>query len=113
MITGKYNISAKQGATYSQTFTVENDGTPWNLTGYLARMQVRRSFSDSGKLLDLVSPTNITLSSVGVITVTVSASAMADVPSGRWLYDLEVQSTGGEVYRVLEGRFVVSPEVTR
>ena len=113
MITGKYNISAKQGATYSQTFTVENDGTPWNLSSYSARMQVRRSFSDSGKLLDLVSPTNITLSSVGVITITVSALSMADVPSGRWLYDLEVQSSGGEVYRVLEGRFVVSPEVTR
>jgi hypothetical protein len=112
-MSGKYNIAAKQGATFSKTFTVSNDGTPWNLTGYSGRMQVRRSFSDSTKLVNLVSPTNITLSNVGVIAVTISASVMATVPAGRWLYDLEVQSPGGEVYRVLEGRFTVTPEVTK
>ncbi len=112
-MSGKYNIVAKQGATFSKTFTVSNDGTPWNLTGYSGRMQVRRSFSNSTKLLDLTSPTNITLSSVGVISVTVSASVMATVPPGRWLYDLEVESSSGEVYRLLEGRFAVTPEVTR
>jgi hypothetical protein len=38
---------------------------------------------------------------------------MATVPAGRWLYDLEVESSNGEVYRLLEGRFAVTPEVTR
>jgi hypothetical protein len=112
-MSGKYNIVAKQGATFSKTFTVSNDGTPWDLTSYSGRMQVRRSFSDSTKLVDLVSPTNITLSNVGVIAVTITASVMSTVPAGRWLYDLEVQSAGGEVYRLLEGRFAVTPEVTK
>ena len=112
-MSGKYNIVAKQGATFSKTSTISNDGTPWDLTGYSGRMQVRRSFNNSVKLLDLVSPTNITLSNVGVITITVPASVMATVPSGRWLYDLEIESSGGEVYRLLEGRFAVTPEVTK
>jgi hypothetical protein len=112
-MSGKYNIVAKQGATFSKTFTISNDGTPWNLTGYSGRMQVRRSFSSGTKLLDLTSPLDITLSGSGEISVTVSAIVMATVPSGRWLYDLEVQSNDGEVYRILEGRFAVTPEVTR
>lgn len=112
-MSGKYNIAAKQGATFSKTFTVSNDGTPWNLTGYSGRMQVRRSFNNETKLLNLTSPTNITLSSSGEVAVVVTASVMATVPAGRWLYDLEVESSNGEVYRLLEGRFAVTPEVTR
>jgi hypothetical protein len=112
-MSGKYNIAAKQGATFLKTFTISNDGVPWNLTGYSGRMQVRRSFNNQTKLLNLSSPSDITLSSSGQISVTVSASVMATVPPGRWLYDLEVESNGGEVYRLLEGRFAVTPEVTR
>lgn len=112
-MSGRYNIVAKQGATFSKTLTIENDGIPWDLTGYSGRMQVRRSFSSSTKLLDLVSPTHITLSNAGVISIIVSASVMTSVPSGRFLYDLEVESSGGEVYRLLEGRFAVRPEITK
>jgi hypothetical protein len=93
--------------------TVRTDGTAWNLTGYVARMQVRRSANDSVKLLDLVSPTNITLNSSGQIVVNATANAMTAVPAGRYVYDLEVESAGGEVTSLLEGRFVVKPEVTQ
>jgi hypothetical protein len=93
--------------------TVRTDGTAWNLTGYVARMQVRRSANDSVKLLDLVSPTNITLNSSGQIVVNATATAMTAVPAGRYVYDLEVESAGGEVTSLLEGRFVVKPEVTQ
>jgi hypothetical protein len=76
-------------------------------------MQVRRSANDSVKLLDLVSPTNITLNSSGQIVVNATATAMTAVPAGRYVYDLEVESAGGEVTSLLEGRFVVKPEVTQ
>jgi hypothetical protein len=76
-------------------------------------MQVRRSANDSLKLLDLVSPTNITLNSSGQIVVNATATAMAAVPAGRYVYDLEVESAGGEVTTLIEGRFVVKPEVTQ
>ena len=113
MDAGRYNITARQGATFSLTFTVSTDGSPWNLTGYSARMQVRAFATSSTKLLDLVSPTNITLNSSGVCTITVGATTMAGLPAGSHLYDIEFETSGGVVYPILEGKFIVRQEVTQ
>lgn len=109
---GTHNIVAEQGATFHFNFTVKTDGTVWNLSSYSARMQVRNSTASTTKLLDLSSPTDITLTSLGHVSVTVNATTMAALPFGRWVYDLELESAGGEVTRLLEGRFIVTPEVT-
>lgn len=110
-MSGKYNIVAKQGATYNLNFTVETDGTPWNLTGYTFAMQVRRSTSSNTTLLNI---TSATMNSSGEVSVTVSADTMNGVPAGRWVYDIELTAgSGGTVTRILEGRFIVSPQVTR
>jgi hypothetical protein len=46
-----------------------------------------------------------------------SAAVTAALPATpfdrRWRYDLEMVPPGGQVRRLLMGRFVVSPEVTR
>jgi hypothetical protein len=109
-MSGKYNIVAEQGATFNLNFRVETDGTPWNLTGYTFAMQVRRSTSATTTLLNL---TTATMTSVGHVSATVSAATMADVPAGRWVYDIELTSSGAEVTRILEGRFIVTAEVTQ
>jgi hypothetical protein len=109
-MSGKYNIVAEQGATFNLNFRVETDGTPWNLTGYTFAMQVRRSANDATTLLNL---TTATMTSVGHVTATVNATTMSSVPAGRWVYDIELTSSGGEVTRILEGRFIVTPEVTQ
>jgi hypothetical protein len=109
-MSGKHNIVAEQGATFNLNFRVETDGTPWNLTGYTFKMQVRRSANDANTLLNL---TSATMNSVGHVSTTVSATTMSGVPAGRWVYDIELTSSGGEVTRILEGRFIVSPQVTQ
>jgi hypothetical protein len=109
-MSGKYNIVAEQGATFNLNFRVETDGTPWNLTGYTFAMQVRRSSSATATLLNI---TSATMTSVGHVSVTVSAATMSDVPAGRWVYDIELTSSGNEVTRILEGRFIVTAEVTQ
>jgi hypothetical protein len=109
-MSGKYNIVAEQGATFNLNFRVETDGTPWNLTDYDFAMQVRRSTSATTTLLDV---TSATMTSVGHVSVDVAAAEMTDVPAGRWVYDIELTSSGGEVTRILEGRFIVTPEVTQ
>jgi len=73
-------------------------------------MQVRRSSSSTTTLLDV---TSATMTSVGHVSVEVSAAEMTDVPAGRWVYDIELTSSGDEVTRILEGRFIVTPEVTQ
>ena len=109
-MSGKYNIVAEQGATFNLNFRVETDGTPWNLTGYTFAMQVRKSTSATTTLLNI---TSATMTSLGQVSVTVSAATMADVPAGRWVYDIELTSSGSQVTRILEGRFIVTPEVTQ
>ena len=109
-MSGKYNIVAEQGATFNLNFRVETDGTPWNLTGYTFAMQVRRSTSATTTLLNI---TSATMTSVGHVTATATATTMASVPAGRWVYDIELTSSGGQVTRILEGRFIVTPEVTQ
>jgi hypothetical protein len=53
------------------------------------------------------------MTSLGRVSVTVPAATMSDVPAGRWVYDIELTSSGDEVTRILEGRFIVSPQVTQ
>ena len=109
-MSGKYNIVAEQGATFNLNFRIETDGVAWNLTGYTFKMQVRRSTSASTTLLNI---TSATMTALGHVSATVNATTMSDVPAGRWVYDIELTSSGGQVTRILEGRFIVSPQVTQ
>lgn len=113
MITGKYNIIAPQGSTFKLKFTVTTDGIPWNFDTYVGRMQVRSATNNTTTILSLISPVDIVMTSSGVVTIVATADAMTAAPAGRWVYDFEVESTGGEVTRLLEGRFAITAEVTK
>jgi hypothetical protein len=109
-MSGKYNIVADQGATFNLNFRVETNGTAWDLSDYTFAMQVRRSANDANTLLNI---TTATMTAIGQVSVTVPATTMDGVPAGRWVYDIELTSSGDEVTRILEGRFIVSPQVTQ
>jgi len=111
---GDYNIKCPQGATFDRTFTISIGGSPMNLTGYTAAMQVRETYDSTSTLLSLTSGTGITLGgTAGTIAVLVSSTATAAIPEGFYSYDLEITSGGGVTDRLLQGKFVVTPEVTR
>lgn len=111
-MSGKYNIVADQGATFNLNFTVKTDGIPWDLTTYSATMVVKKSSSSATAMLSLSSEGgDISLTNTGGVSIVASAAAMTDLPSGRWLYNIELTSSGSEVTRLLEGRFIVSAEV--
>lgn len=113
---GQYNIVADQGATFQRTVTwLDANNAPVNLSGYLARMQVRQRYVSATPVLSLTSPSaGIVLGTTnGQITITVSATTMAGVESGDYRYDLELVSGAGVVTRLLMGSFAVRAEVTR
>lgn len=112
---GTYNIVAYQGASFDQQFAWKIDDTPVNLTGYTARMQTRRDHTSETATLTLTTENGgITLGgSQGTILVEVDADTMEAVDAAEYVYDIELESAGGEVYRLLQGTFTVSPEVTR
>lgn len=114
MTPGKYNFTCPQGATFSRTLTYKINDTPVNLSGYTARMQVREFHYSDDYILNLTSSSGITLGgAAGTIALLISASDTASLVPGNYVYDIEIISVGGTVTRLIEGKFIVSPEVTR
>lgn len=108
------NLDCWQGASFDYSLTWQTNGTAVNLTGYTARMQVRESYDSLTPVLSLTSGSGITLGGTsGSIILDAHATVTATIPSGQYVYDLELVTSGGYVTRLLEGNFTVDPEVTR
>lgn len=121
MITpGVFDMRMWQGATWEYDLLWENGdpATPVNLTGYEARLMVRTTPVDDTIILELDSliggAGGITLGgAAGTIALDMSAADTALILPGWYVYDLELESAGGTVTRLLEGKFAVIAEVTR
>ncbi len=113
MTPGKYNMVCPQGATFSQRLTWTINDDPVDLTGYTARMQARIGYGDSCTPLFTITTENggITVDDEGNIDLVIDSEETETFKAKEYLYDLELDS-GAEVYRIIEGKFIVTPEVT-
>lgn len=126
MPAGQYDITAEQGSTYGLNMNYKDDAdNPITLAGYNARMQIRRSHTASTILLsgdahinDASLSITMTVEDAGAalptgnIKVDISAATLSGIAAGNHVYDIELVS-GDSVTRLLEGRFIITPEVTR
>jgi hypothetical protein len=114
MTPGKYNIVCPQGSTFSKQLTYRIDDTPVDLTSYTARMQVREKHTSKTTIVNLNTENGgITLGGTdGTIDLFISDLATSSIFAKNYVYDIELISSS-EVYRLLEGQFIVTPEVTR
>jgi hypothetical protein len=116
---GVLDLNMWQGASWDYTLTWQTGGTAVNLTGYDARMQVRETYDATLPVLSLTAGTGITLGgTAGTIVLEATATQTAAIdatPPGpqQYVYDLELVSGAGIVTRLVEGRLLVYPEVTR
>ena len=110
-----HDITIEQGTTYEKTFTwKDSDGVAIDITGYSARMQIRTRKSASSTLLSITDADYITLGdSAGTIAISIPAATTAALDFRSGVYDLELVSPGGTVYRLVEGTVELSKEVTR
>lgn len=119
-----YTFRVYQGATWAETIALKNaDGTPFDLTGLSARMQLRGDYTDVAPSLELTTANSrlaIPVGTDGEITLLVSAvdtiALVQNHDITTYLYDLEVfrEIPSPEyVVRALYGSVVVSPEITR
>lgn len=103
------NLVIDQGTTFSFTFSLTNaDGSDKDLSDYTVAAQIRKSYYTSSK----VDFTTSTVDGIGEITISLTAAQTSELKAGRYVYDIEIESSA-ETVRVLEGIVTVTPEVTR
>ena len=126
MIAGVYNITLEQGTTFYRLIDVMEPTVldpdvyeAFNLTGYTARMQIRRTIDSETPMVSLTSPTvngnGITVmdGANNAISININDTTTSLVDSSG-LYDLEIIKTStGQVSRLLQGTVTLSREVTK
>lgn len=113
------NLKIKQGATFRKrvTWKAGPEGTPVvvNLTGYTARMQIRSDIASPDVLVELTTENGgIVLGGVnGTIDLFISDEATGLYEWDTGVYDIELQSSIGDVKNLFGGNVSVNKEVTR
>lgn len=111
-----YELTIFKGATFRQSLVwQDSDGVPVDLTGYSARMQVRKTINTEAVVVELSTFNGSILlqSATGAIEMHLSAAQTSVLIGKTGVYDLEMESADGTVTRLLYGDVTLSPEVTR
>jgi len=105
------NIFIDQGTDFSITVDVtDSTGDALNMSGYTASAQIRKTYSSS--TASATFGTSIS-EATGQVTLTLDDTQTTALESGRYVYDMNITSSGGQTTRVVEGQAVVTPGVTR
>lgn len=114
---GKLDLDLYAGSTFDYELTYIAGGVPVDVTDFDARMQVRVSYPAADPVFSLSVGSGIVLGgTAGTIGLTIPAedsTALGVTAITRFLYDLELEDADGTVLRLVEGAFIVYPEVTR
>jgi hypothetical protein len=110
------NLVCRQGSTFFETFEVRNNAGVKDITGYFGRGHVRVMHSSGTIVASFV----VTVSdpTIGLVTVELTPDQTrvipAEFPMTLYRYDVEIYTTTPDrVFRIAEGQFAVTPEVTR
>ncbi len=109
-----YNFSdVYQGSTFSTRLCLRDSaGSSYNLSGWSVRGHIRTAYGETGVLVYL-NPTVFSAVS-GLIDIVIEATGTATIPAGRFLYDIEMYTSGSNpsVIKPLHGAFFINPEAT-
>ena len=105
------NIFIDQGTDFTMTVDVQNAlGNALDLTGYTIAAQIRKTYGSSNVTAVFTTAHN---GANGQVTMSLPDATTAAIESGRYVYDLMIESGAGEKTRVIEGQATVTPGVTR
>jgi hypothetical protein len=98
------------GATFTRQFEYLNDdGTPFDLTGYSALLQIREA-PEAALALEQVPAIDL---ATGTFSIEFSAEQTATLTLPAYVYAMELYAPDGVVTRLVQGKVTVSPEVVR
>jgi len=105
------NLFIDQGTDFSVTVDVtDSAGEILDLDGYSASAQIRKTYSSS--TVSASFSTSIA-EAAGQVTLSLTDTQTSGLVAGRYVYDLNIESSGGVKTRVIEGQAIVTPGVTR
>jgi len=111
MPAGILNLNIDQGANFDQTMTLfESPTQVMNLSGFKIRAEIRKHYaSTSFVAFNIVVPNPAN----GKVILQLTAAQTGLLMPGIYVYDMETEDQSGSVSRALQGRVVVSAQVTR
>lgn len=100
-----------QGSTFDYTIEMDNPlGGDFNLTSYDVRASLRRSYKSLTATPFVVSfPEG---RSAGKIKLSLTDETAELLKHGHYVFDVIIESSSGEIYRVVEGIAFINPRVT-
>jgi hypothetical protein len=127
MAAATYDLYIEQGSTFRVSLvyghkdgTVDVDGNanvvPYDLTGCVARMQVRQRRASEVLISATTSNGGIVFDAdptTGKLTITITDEATNALSVSKARYDLEIGYPSGDVVRILQGKVTVDPNITQ
>lgn len=111
ILPAKVDYELWRGDTWEPgTITASISSVPVNFTGYTAKMEIRNAISN-GVALTLEVGSGITLSTVGVITIVMTAVQTSEL-TGDYNYDLQITDTSAKKRTYTYGTICVSSDTT-
>ena len=112
MSAARYNLVIDQGSDFAISFTVKEDGSVKNLTGYSARAQMRTSRNATS--IAATFTCTIATPNNGTVVMSLANGASSSLTAGTYVYDLEVfTANNASVTRLIQGSVDLTQEVTR
>lgn len=102
-----------QGTTFSNNVTIKNVSTSAaiNISGYTFTSQLRKSFYSANSAANLVC--TIINAANGIFLVSLDSANTANIPAGRYVFDIKMKDSANIVSRPIEGLIFVTPQVTK
>ena len=104
------NLTVDQGSDFNADINVVDGQGAVDISAYTYRGQIRKTYSSSTAVdfyTSTADPAN------GKLDISLSAVQTSAMKAGRYVYDVEIVDSIGNVTRVVEGQLEVTPRVTR
>lgn len=124
MASGNYDLKIEQGATFRITIDLtDSTGAGVNLTGSTFAGKIKKKYTDKDGLVSFTFTTAnqttnagrfyLSLTSTQTAALFVNPINTADRPATEYIYDIEITYTSGDTDRIMQGKVLLSPEVTK
>ena len=117
-MTNFLDLTIYQGATFRKVLTFKTpDGIPIDQTGKTFRGKARKLVTDTSEAFSFSFTIRDQITNTGEVEMELSATASSAVSvtefNTKFLYDVEVEDSGGDVTRILQGSIVFVAEITK